>query len=119
MKQALTADISDLLAKLPGPVTANWPEGERFTRALAHGTMSVELYAPIGTDPQTPHSQDELYFVHSGTATLLVEGTTHACGPGTVMFVPAGVEHRFASFSDDFTVWAVFWGPEGGEASAS
>jgi hypothetical protein len=32
-----------------------------------------------------------------------------------MLFVPAGVEHRFEDFSDDFAVWVVFWGPDGGE----
>lgn len=109
------AHASELLARLPGPVTSRWPQGERFVRALAHGSMSVELYAPVGHDPQTPHTQDELYFVHSGRATLLLQGERHACEPGTVLFVPAGAEHRFTDFSEDFSTWVVFWGPEGGE----
>jgi hypothetical protein len=32
------------------------------------------------------------------------------------LFVPAGAEHRFEDFTDDLTVWVVFYGPEGGEA---
>ena len=32
-----------------------------------------------------------------------------------VLFVPAGVEHRFDDFSDDFAAWVVFFGPKGGE----
>jgi len=31
------------MARLPGKVTEEWPEGERFAEAFAHGTMSVEL----------------------------------------------------------------------------
>jgi uncharacterized protein YjlB len=37
------------------------------------------------------------------------------CGAHDVLFVPAGVEHRFEGFSDDFAVWVFFFGPEGGE----
>lgn len=106
---------SDLLAQLPGRITADWPNGERFVQALAHGSMSVELYAPVGRDPQSPHSQDELYFPVSGEATLRIGHCTHAATPGTVFFVPAGVEHRFETFSEDFSTWVVFWGPKGGE----
>ena len=39
-------------------------------------------------------------------------------GPGDLLFVPAGVVHRFEEFTDDLAVWVVFYGPEGGEASA-
>jgi mannose-6-phosphate isomerase-like protein (cupin superfamily) len=105
-----------LLAQLPGPASAKWPDGERFMPAYAHGSMKLELYAPRGQDPQAPHAQDELYVVVQGSAALMVEGKTFACAAGDVLFVPAGAEHRFRDLSDDFATWVVFWGPEGGEA---
>ena len=111
----MKASVANLLSKLPGPQTRRWPQGERFTQALAHGSMTVELYAPVGCDPQTPHGQDELYFIHSGTGEILIGAQRYACTNGDVFFVPAGVEHRFENFSGDFVTWVVFWGPEGGE----
>ena len=116
MGPALTANAARLLERLPGPSSAQWPDGERFVRAFAHGTMSVELYAPRGTDPQQPHAQDELYFVLSGRGNFVLSGTTCPFAPGDVFFVPAGAEHRFERFSEDFATWVVFWGPRGGEA---
>ena len=80
--------------------------------------MSVELYAPRGVDPQTPHAQDELYIIHAGVATLVCEGEHSHCAAGTVHFVPAGADHHFESFSEDFATWVVFWGPAGGEPAA-
>ncbi len=41
---------------------------------------------------------------------------TSECAPGELPFVPAGIEHRFLDFSDDFITWVLFYGPEGGEA---
>jgi mannose-6-phosphate isomerase-like protein (cupin superfamily) len=111
----LSADAKDLLQFLPGPATGKWPDGERFRQAFAHGSMSVEIYAPVGSDPQTPHDQDELYFIHSGTATLMLEGEPLPCVPGSAHFVAAGAVHRFVEFSKDFSTWVVFWGPKGGE----
>jgi mannose-6-phosphate isomerase-like protein (cupin superfamily) len=111
----MQASISELLQQLPGKVTEQWPIGERFITALSHGSMSVELYAPIDHDPQTPHPQDELYFIQSGQAELLIEGERHTCSAGMVFFVPAGAIHQFETFSADFTTWVVFWGPVGGE----
>jgi mannose-6-phosphate isomerase-like protein (cupin superfamily) len=105
----------ELLAQLPGKVTEKWPEGERFAQAFAHGTMSVELYAPVGTDPQSPHSQDELYFVISGTGDFVSGEERMSVSPGTALFVPAGKPHRFENFSPGFATWVVFWGPQGGE----
>ncbi|MES2887222.1 MAG: cupin domain-containing protein [Pseudomonadota bacterium] len=97
-------------------MTAAWPQGERFVQALAHGSMSVELYAPQDLDPQKPHAQDELYVVHAGTGEFVLESQRCSVGPGSVLFVPSGCEHRFEHFSADFATWVVFWGPPGGEA---
>jgi mannose-6-phosphate isomerase-like protein (cupin superfamily) len=115
---SMKASLSQLLAQLPGPVSPTWPQGERFVQALAHGTMSVELYAPIGTDPQTPHAQDELYFVHSGSGVFVIDDARHPFVAGDCFFVPAGIAHRFEQFTDDFSTWVVFWGPPGGERNA-
>jgi uncharacterized RmlC-like cupin family protein len=38
-----------------------------------------------------------------------------SCMSGDVLFVRAGVKHKFENFSDDFATWVIFYGPEGGE----
>jgi len=97
------------LASLPGP------KGERFRELFRHGTLAVEIYAPVGTDPQTPHTRDEAYVVISGTGTFVIHGNRLPLGPGDFLFAPASVPHRFEDFSRDFAVWVLFYGPEGGE----
>jgi mannose-6-phosphate isomerase-like protein (cupin superfamily) len=104
------ATVAEAMRLLPGP------GGERFAKVLGHGSLEVEVYAPRGTDPQTPHTRDELYVVVSGNGEFLNGPGRHPFGPGDVLFVPAGVEHRFEDFTDDLVVWVVFYGPEGGEA---
>jgi mannose-6-phosphate isomerase-like protein (cupin superfamily) len=102
--------VDEALARLPGP------GGERFAPVLEHGTLLVEIYAPRGHDPQTPHLRDELYVVVAGRGMFVNGDRREPFGPGDVLFVPAGVVHRFEDFTDDLTVWVVFYGPEGGEA---
>ena len=111
----MKATVAELMRRLPGPVTGQWPEGERFAEAFRHGSMSVELYAPVAEDPQAPHAQDELYFIQSGNGTFLLDGVAHEFEAGDCFFVAAGVEHRFTHFTPGFATWVVFWGPEGGE----
>lgn len=111
----LRATVSDLLAALPGLPTPSSPGGQRFATAFQHGSMRVELYAPRGCDPQTPHTQDELYFIARGSGNFVRGNTLTEFGPGDVLFVPAGEIHRFEKFSDDFATWVVFYGQEGGE----
>jgi mannose-6-phosphate isomerase-like protein (cupin superfamily) len=42
-------------------------------------------------------------------------GTRLRIGAGDFLFVPAGVQHHFENFSHDLIIWALFYGPEGGE----
>ncbi len=86
-----------------------------FLTLFGHGTLSVELYKPEGVDLQKPHSRDEVYVVISGSGMFLNGKETVAFGPGDFLFVPAGQEHRFLDFTDDFVTWVLFYGPEGGE----
>jgi len=91
------------------------PPGSRSSLLMQHGSMKLRYYAPRGTDPQTPHEQDELYVIASGRGTFLVAGQRVPFGPGDVLFAVAGAEHRFEAFSEDFATWVVFYGPQGGE----
>ena len=92
------------------------PASMRFRYALRRGTMKLGLYAPRAEDDQTPHDQDELYFVVSGSGGFLKNGERKSFAAHDAIFVEAGAEHRFVDFSDDFAAWVVFWGPDGGEA---
>ena len=91
------------------------PEGQRSVEVLSHGTMAVKYYAPRGTDEQAPHTSDELYVIARGSGTFVNGDRRHPFSSGDVLFVPAGVPHRFEEFTDDFGTWVIFYGPEGGE----
>jgi mannose-6-phosphate isomerase-like protein (cupin superfamily) len=95
------------------------PEGRRFHYPIRHGSMRVGIYAPRPPhDPQSPHDQDELYIVIGGSGTFVKGEERRPFRPGDVIFVEAGVPHRFEDFAEDFATWVVFWGPRGGEAEA-
>jgi mannose-6-phosphate isomerase-like protein (cupin superfamily) len=85
---------------------------------LLTGSVEIKIYAPRGIDPQTPHTRDELYIVMRGAGWFVNGPERHPFGPGDVLFVPAGVEHRFEEFTEDFATWVVFYGPEGGESES-
>jgi mannose-6-phosphate isomerase-like protein (cupin superfamily) len=55
--------------------------------------------------------------VVAGHGRFFCAGETRDFAPGELLFVPAGMEHRFLDFSDDFAAWVLFYGPEGDEAS--
>ncbi|CAB3751123.1 cupin [Burkholderia sp. MSh2] len=93
-------------------------EGALFTTLFRHGTLDVELYRPRGEDRQAPHARDEIYVIATGTSRFVVDGRECGVAAGDVLFVPARAEHRFVGFSDDFSTWVFFYGPDGGERDA-
>ena len=105
--------VADALTRVPGA------GGERFAKVLEHGSLVVEIYAPRGRDPQGPHTRDELYVVVEGRGEFVNGAERQGFAAGDVLFVPAGVVHRFENFTDDLVVWVVFYGPEGGEKPSS
>ena len=91
-------------------------EGKRFVTVFEHESLVVELYAPRQADNQTPHTRDEVYIVVQGSGEFVTGRSHHRFGPGDFIFVPAEVEHRFQNFTGDLVVWAIFYGPDGGES---
>ncbi|MEV7613149.1 cupin domain-containing protein [Streptomyces sp. NPDC089799] len=85
-----------------------------YLQFLRERNMSVGLYALDAgqTDPQQPHGQDEVYFVVSGRAAITVGEETESVARGSVVYVPAGVPHRFHHISEDLKVLVVFSPPE-------
>lgn len=107
--QCFKAIVDDSLALLPGP------NGKRFATVFECGSLEIEIYAPRGSDPQQPHTRDEVYFVAAGTGEFVCGENNQSFGPTDLLFVAAGVDHRFENFTDDLVVWVMFYGPEGGE----
>ena len=82
----MKVSAEQILARNPGAPSKKWPAGERYMTALAHGSISVGLYAPLGTDLQTPHAQGEVYIVRSGHADFVMAGQRAPCATGDVLF---------------------------------
>ena len=103
--------LADALAKGPPP------PGNLAVPIFSRGSIVVELYAPVGHDPQKPHTRDEVYFVARGQGYFFDGEGRRPVEAGSFLFVAAGQTHRFEDFSSDFAVWVVFYGPEGGESN--
>lgn len=86
-----------------------------YLRFLSERTMSAGLYAlaPGELDTQQPHRQDEIYLVVSGRAAITVGQETAQVARGSVVYVPAGVPHRFHHITEELRVLVVFSPPEG------
>ena len=93
-------------------VTAREESGQLYHEFLRVPSMSAGLYQ-LGagtTDPQQPHTEDELYYIVQGRAQITVDGENIAVEPGSLIFVAANIEHRFHTITEDLTV-LVFFAP--------
>jgi mannose-6-phosphate isomerase-like protein (cupin superfamily) len=85
---------------------------KRYLEFLRVPAMSAGLYVlPAGEpDPQQPHTEDELYYVAAGRGHIRVGNEEIAVGPGALVYVPAGVPHRFFDIAEALQV-LVFFAP--------
>ena len=74
--------------------------------------LSMGLYVlPAGsTDPQSPHTEDEIYYVVSGRAKVLVAEENRDVQAGSIVYVAKNIAHRFHSVEEDLTL-LVFFAP--------
>lgn len=92
-------------AHIPGPA------GERATTVLRRGPLDVALSLPVLPRQQTPHAQDEIYFIIRGRGFLLHNGKRDPFEPGDLLFVAAGAEHQFDETTEDWPCGAYFTDP--------
>jgi quercetin dioxygenase-like cupin family protein len=88
---------------------AHWVEQLRVAD-LSVGTYSIPAG---GIDDQTPHTEDEIYVVTAGRATIDSGGERAQVGPGSVIYVPAAEVHRFTDVSEDLALLVIFAPAEG------
>ena len=93
-------------------ITAREQTGELYHEFLRVPTMSAGVYqlAAGATDPQEPHTEDEVYYVVQGQAQIQVATEQIPIKAGSIVFVAANVDHRFHSITEDLTV-LVFFAP--------
>ena len=102
MRDYTVADLSQRRAQ----------SGKLYHEFLRVPAMSAGVYelAVGAQDPQEPHTEDELYYVVSGRASLLVGEEDVAVAAGALVYVPANVVHRFHDITEALTV-LVFFAP--------
>lgn len=95
------------LADLEAARTAS---GRRYHEFVSVPDLSGGLYVleAGATDPQSPHTEDELYVVMSGRAWVTVGDEQREIRAGSVVFVGAGVEHRFHGIEERLVLLVAF-----------
>jgi len=87
--------------------------GDAYLQFINAGTLSLGLYvlAAGATDMQTPHREDEIYYVVAGRAVIQVAGERRPVQPGSIVFVAKEAEHRFVDIEEDLSM-LVYFAPE-------
>jgi mannose-6-phosphate isomerase-like protein (cupin superfamily) len=104
--------LAEAQADIPGPA------GERAVTVLQRGPLDVALSVPLRPSQQTPHAQDEIYFIIRGRGVFIHDSKRDPFESGDLLFAAAGTEHQLEDISEDFALWRVFYGPHGGEVPA-
>jgi len=86
--------------------------GKLYLEFLKVPDLSMGLYVlPAGgADPQSPHTEDEVYYVVSGRARIKVADEDRDVQAGSIVYVAKNVEHRFHAIDEELTV-LVFFAP--------
>ena len=93
--------------------------GRPYLEFIRTGSLSTGLYVlPAGSvDAQDPHTEDEVYIVVAGGSLFTAGAETREVRAGDVLYVAAGVPHRFHDISEELRVLVVFAPPEGSAAA--
>lgn len=91
-------------------IAAQQQAGQAYLEFLRVPAMSLGLYAlPAGgVDPQKPHTEGEVYYIIRGRGVIRVGEEDRLVQPGTVVFVEAGMDHRFHSITEDLQILVIF-----------
>ena len=89
--------------------------GHLYHEFLSVPDLSAGLYVleAGATDPQSPHTEDELYYVIQGRGRIAVGEEDRPVGPGSLVFVPAAVAHRFHDNGERLVILVAFGPAEG------
>ena len=89
--------------------------GQLYREFLRVPGLSAGLYVleAGATDPQSPHGEDELYYVVSGRGRVTVGDETREVSTGSLVFVAASVPHRFHDITERLEILVAFGPSEG------
>ena len=98
-----TFEIADL-------IKTRRESGALYSEFLNVPSMRLGIYElPAGSDdPQRPHAQDEMYYAIAGRAQIRIGDEDAPIERGSVIFVEAGVPHRFHTITEDLTLLVAF-----------
>jgi quercetin dioxygenase-like cupin family protein len=103
-------EVDEVFARLD---TSDHDYAEFFRAASGKLSMTIAFWPAGGDDPQRPHTEDEVYYVVAGSGQISVGDEVRDVRAGSIVFVAAGVPHRFHDITSELTLLVVFGPAEG------
>lgn len=96
--------------ELQGLLEEHAQKGKLYHEFLRVPSLSAGIYIlpENGTDPQLPHSEDEMYYIISGKGMITVGSDDQPVQAGSLIYVPAQIEHRFHDVKEKLVILVFF-----------
>jgi len=95
--------LKDLIEKQRG-------SGKPYLEFLRVPALSCGIYTLSrgSRDLQSPHDEDEVYYVVMGRGRVRVGTAVQEVGPGSILYIEASSEHSFFEIDEDITLLVFF-----------
>ncbi len=93
-------------------VTELEDDENQFTEVLDKDSVTIEIGQYPKPSPKNPHTEDEVYYIVSGSGSIRVGDETYDVETGDVVFVEQGMEHDFFDIDEEITALTIFVGSE-------
>jgi mannose-6-phosphate isomerase-like protein (cupin superfamily) len=83
---------------------------KRYQEFLRVPAMSAGIYvlSAGATDKQSPHKEDEIYYVVRGKAKMRLGREERSISQGDVIYVAKNLEHRFFDIAEELELLVIF-----------
>ncbi|MFO7926498.1 MAG: cupin domain-containing protein [Halobacteriota archaeon] len=87
-------------------------EDIQHAEVLDKESVFIEIGRYPTSSPKNPHTEDEIYYIISGSGMIRVGDETYEVEAGDVVFVDQGIEHDFFNIDEEITALTIFVGSD-------
>ncbi len=87
-------------------------EDAQFAEVLHTESVTVEIGTYPSSSPKNPHTEDEVYYIISGSGMIRAGDEIYDVETGDVVFVEQGLEHDFFNIDEEITALTIFVGSD-------
>jgi mannose-1-phosphate guanylyltransferase len=93
-------------------ITVLEEEDTQFAEVFSKESITLEIGTYPTSSPKNPHTENEVYYIISGSGMIRVGDNTYSVESGDVVFVEQGLEHDFFNIDEEITALTIFVGSD-------